>query len=247
MAEENNNSFIPKRGPSRRSRSVPARQVYVFSLVSYVVFGATLVAAGGLFLYHQYIDRQMDTSVSELNSAIANFSEEEMDQVREFNARLIHAENRLNASVSIVDMLLSLEDSTANSSEFSQLTLERFGDESLTVATAISSDSFDSAAFQRELFANNTIIGDVTVDEITIAQASELSAADTISFTAVLDIPLTAIPYTVLIDSLPPATSTSTPDETETSTSTSASTATTTLPATEEEGGIATSTNDTSL
>ena len=54
------NSFIPKRGPVKRQRRAGSRQIYLFTVISYVLFSATLVASVGVFLYERYIEDQLE-------------------------------------------------------------------------------------------------------------------------------------------------------------------------------------------
>ncbi len=92
-------SFIPKQGPAKRSRQVVSRQVHIFTVLSYVLFFGALSASVGVFLYSKHTDNQLRDEVVALDTAIANFSTEKMEQVKAFNTRLIQAQDRISKSV----------------------------------------------------------------------------------------------------------------------------------------------------
>lgn len=192
------NSFIPKQGPAKRSRQAVSRQVHVFTVLSYVLFFGALAASLGVFLYSSHIDNQLRQEVVALDTAIANFSNEKMDQVTAFNLRIKQAQARIANSVSAVSVFESLEDATAQSIVIDSLALKRVEDENFLLTAEISTDTFDSALFQRGLYERNSIIETVTFEEIGLGKdkAEEGSSSSGVSFKAELQVPLSSVPYT---------------------------------------------------
>lgn len=210
MADPSNKSFIPKRGPVKQKRGTQSRQVYIFSILSYVLLFATLLATGGVFLYGNYIDGQLDNEISALNQEISSFSEGDMQRVLEFDLRLAQASSRLNNSVSIVSLFQAIEQSTIDTVQLEQLALERVGDSSYILTAAVQTDSFDSTIFQRNTFNDrNELFSSVNVTSVDTVTVSENSGTEgsslrpLVTFSAELEVPLSAIPYSPSSDTAP--------------------------------------------
>ncbi len=190
-------SFIPKQGPAKRSRLVVSRQVHLFTVVSYVLFFGSLAAAIGVFLYARHIDTQLRQEVVSLDAAIANFSKEKMEQVKAFNIRINQAQKRVSNSVSAVSIFESLEGSTAQAATIDSLTLKRIEDEKFSLTAEISTNSFDSALFQRGLYERNSVIETVMFEDVSLKRDegdTEVGSSG-VSFKAELQVPLGAVPY----------------------------------------------------
>lgn len=210
MADLLSNSFIPKRGPVKRNRETASRQVYFFTIISYVLMFATLLAAGSVYLYAKYIDRQLENEVAALNSEINSFSEADMQQVIEFDRRLSQAHNRLNNSVSIVSVFDALEAATIDTVKIVSLDLNREKDEKFILSASIETDSFDSTIFQRGVYKRNQIIDSVLISGVQSASkesdsdGKSASSRPLITFTAELEVPLSAVPYVDNINQVRP-------------------------------------------
>ncbi|MCA9354045.1 MAG: hypothetical protein KC877_00820 [Candidatus Kaiserbacteria bacterium] len=208
MADLSNNSFIPKRGPAKRRREVMSRQVYVFTLISYVLLFATLLATGGVFFYGQYIDKEWQSQVEQLNTRISSFSEADLQRVLEFDRRLQQATDRVESSVSIVSVLKALEAATAGTVQLEDLSLTREMDSEYMLAAAVNTDTFDSTIFQRDLFTDSEIIADVSVMDVKALSEADaaqerlqedknaiLNQRSAVDFKVELTVPIEAIPY----------------------------------------------------
>lgn len=195
MPETPNSSFIPKQGPAKKTRYA-SKQVHLFTILSYVLFFGALLASAGVFFYDRHIDAALEDEVRNLNIAITNFSDENMEEVRAFNSRLIQAKNRLDNSISLAAMFESLEESSAQSISLEALTLKRVADDRLFLEADIVTDDFDSALFQRGLYERNPVIENVTYVDLGLGETEEGEASPSeVKFTAELEIPVTAIPY----------------------------------------------------
>lgn len=208
MADPSSSSFIPKRGPApKRKRIDPSRRVYVFTLVSYILMFATLLATGGVYLYKGYIGEQKDKEVAALNAEFADFSEADMYEVVDFDSRLTQATDRVEKSVSLLSIFESLEQATINTVQLLDLNLEREEDEKFILTASIQTDSFDSTIFQRKTYGNYKTIETILVSEVqtasddfqnsTVVAVEESPAPTMVTFIAELEIPLAAVPYTV--------------------------------------------------
>jgi hypothetical protein len=162
------------------------------------VFVASLIAAGGLFLYKGYVEKQLEGEVNALSQEIKGFSDADMERVREFNGRLRQTEDRLNKSVSIASVLSALEQATVKSASVEQLSLKKADDSSITLTAKLSTDSFDSSLFQRSVYERNSVIEAVTISDLKIGGTEEDGVSSSgITFTAALQVPTEAVPSLV--------------------------------------------------
>ncbi len=201
MADLSNNSFIPKRGPVKRSRKTASRQVYVFTFISYILMFSTLIATAGVFLYSRYVDGQLQQEITALNTEIGSFNENDMEQLKQFDLRLEQAHNRLDKTVSVTSLFDVLEAATINTVQIDNLNLERIEDEGFMLSAFIQTESFDSSLFQRGVYERNQLIDTVEFTNLQISDLStSLSTADAgadslVSFSASLGFALDSIPY----------------------------------------------------
>lgn len=192
----NDNSFIPKRGPVNRPRKAASQQVYIFTLITYVLFFASLVATAGVFLYSGYIDKQLEGEVSSLNTEIDRFHESEMTQVRDFNNRIENSKDRVSVAASLVLLLSAIENTTAKTAQLESVSMQRNDDVSYTVEASVETDTFDSSIFQREFFEQDGLISYVDISELDIKSDSAESGQGktSVAFTATLGVSIASIP-----------------------------------------------------
>lgn len=212
-------SFIPKQGPIKRSRQTASRQVHIFTIISYILFVATLIATIGIYLFNRHLQNQLNVQVEKLNGLIGSFNESDMKMVREFNVRLQQAENRLSHSVALSSVFSALETATAQTVEIEELKIERKDDQNFVLAAKLATGSFDSSLFQRGVLESNDIVESVTVSDVNLGQEE---AAGGVSFLATIVVPLEEVPYEPQVLTIPEAVSSAT-TTTETTLNSSAS------------------------
>jgi hypothetical protein len=201
MKGSSDNSFIPKRGSTKRAPTGGANKLHVFTYISYILMFATLLSSGGVFLYAQYANSQLDVAVEALSSEIKNFSQADMERVIQLDLRLLQAQDRLENSISITSAFEALQAATIDTVQISSLAMEREDDSSLLIEAAIQTDSFDSTIFQRRVFSANSILQAVTISNVqntTLTQsgsaAQEPAVRPIVSFLASLSISLDEVP-----------------------------------------------------
>ena len=162
---------------------------------------ASLLAAGGVYLYARYTDNQLDLAIEALNSEIGGFSQADMERVTEFDLRLAQAQDRLGNSVSMVSVFEALQAATIDTVQISSLAIEREDDNQLLLAADIQTDSFDSTIFQRGVFLRDGTIQKVEISDVNntlVASggrgAQSLNLKPAVSFQASLSIPLEDVP-----------------------------------------------------
>lgn len=226
MPNSPSTSFIPKQGPVKSARKTATRQIHLLSIISYVLFTATIVTVIGLFLFNRHVDSLLRAEVETLNSAIVNFSDADMERVKEFNIRLLQTRERLSNSVSVVSLLESLEGATAKNVMIEDFKLKRETDDQIVLAVKVKTDSFDSSLFQRGVFERNEVIDTVSIEELGIADTVDAEGdliEEGVTFVAKIGVPSTAIPPVSKREIIPAAVSfvaTSSIQETQIATST---------------------------
>ena len=201
-SSNNSSSFIPKRGPARRRNYQKAKgQVFIYSIITYSLLCAALIAAGILFFYENYLTSQLQAEVASLNQVSSSFSVEALAEVRELDITLERATDRVDNAASVAAILEGLDLATAEPIQIQLLTIERIGDEQFLLSGELLANSFDAALFQRRIYsATRDLFARVDITEVTVAEAAtgeEAVPVNTgqtqLTFTASLDVPLTEV------------------------------------------------------
>lgn len=201
MADLSNNSFIPKRGPAKQRRATVSRQVYIFTLVTYILMFATLLAAGGLYVYNEYfLQKQLESEIAKLDSAINQFNEQEMQRVLSFDRRVHQVTERIEHSASLVKLFDALEATAVDTARISNMEILREGDASVVMTAAIQTDSFDSTISQRNTYGRSDVTKTALVDSVQIGtqQIDPLlggAPQTVVTFKAEIDVPINEIPF----------------------------------------------------
>lgn len=161
-----NGSFIPKRGPVKQRQHTATRQVYLFTVISYVGLFGAVIASIGVFLYNAYVDRLLDQEIAALNQEIASFNNDDMQEVLSYNLLLSRAEYRFNHAISMTSLLRSIEDATVTTAQIESLSVERETADAYAVTAVMATDIFDSTIFQRGVLERNDTIAAVVVENV---------------------------------------------------------------------------------
>jgi hypothetical protein len=201
MSDLSNSSFIPKQGPVKKRRRSASKKVYVFTMLCYVAFFASLLGSAGVYFYGDLVDKQLEDEVVALNGEIGSFSQVNMQRVQEFDVRLQQANDRLNKSASIVSIFNSLEAATIDTVSLNSLSIERMGDDFFKMALNMNTDSFDSTLFQREVYTDNGAIGAISIESLvssglgeSVGGSQDTDLQPEVTFIAEIEVPLNAVP-----------------------------------------------------
>ena len=154
-------SFIPKRTPTKHKRVRGPRRMYVFSIIAYIlIFGAVLTAAG-VFIYKLQVEAQMVERQKTLAEAVDNFSQSDLEMVKEFEQRLHFANQRMRHHYAETRLLNFFERVTAEPVQIDQLAVVRVDDELFEVNGTVVTNTFNSTIFQREVMADESLVNAV--------------------------------------------------------------------------------------
>lgn len=198
--QNQNTSFIPKRGTVRRRKATPKRQVFVFSVVTYSFLFAALIAAGGVFFYSNYLQSQLEEEAIKLNQAAASFSTQQLLQVQDFSLAIDRAAQRIAQNVAMSEVLDTLDEAVGAPIEIETLDIKRTAD-LITLEAQIVTDSFDGALFQRESFLGVAdVFSLVEFSEVSFEQAESSEEGQSgidqkVTADVTLDIPVAYVQY----------------------------------------------------
>lgn len=174
MLDATQNSFIPKRGPVKQVRRAVKKQIYLLTLIAYIAFFASVIAAGAVFVYQQYVQSQLAAAVLEFNNTANSFSESDLRRVTLLESRMRQAQFAIARQFSVAKLLERIELSTAVSSQINNLTITRIQTSAadlfngagaqvptiepgeaqfFSVEADLVTNSYDSVIFQRDTFA----------------------------------------------------------------------------------------------
>jgi hypothetical protein len=168
MAETLGPSFIPKQNPAKVARRASTRQVYLFTVLSYVVFFSSLVAVAALFIYSHLTTQNVAQVVSEYNSEIASFNQGNLHKVIELDERLNRTADLLNTTISLRTALAVIDAATIDTVQFQQLAVERGEGNQVMLDAVVSTDSFDSVLFQRRIYEQADRLAGVSISGVAI-------------------------------------------------------------------------------
>jgi hypothetical protein len=234
MADLSSPSFIPKQNPTKTTRRTASRQVYLLTIVSYLLIIAALIAVVSLFLYDKFTLRKVGEAIEAYDRAIASFNVDDMHEVIELNERLSAADKLLDGNVSLRAALAIIEDTTIDTVQFSDLVFTRTPENDIALEAMITTDSFDSVLFQRDMYEEAEKIATVELKDVAITFATtdvDTSGAETtkVGFSALFSVNPDTVPYipeggTSRLEAATSSVSTSTPSiETATTTASSSS------------------------
>lgn len=213
MPDSQNASFIPKQNPLKARRRIVSKQIYLLSILSYVLISVSLVASAGVFFYKYQTDKVLANEKKDLSEAVAKFKQDDMDSVILLDERLEAIKTLVSDNLSFRTVLKIIEDSTIDTVRFLGLTIDRDDDNIITLAADIQTDSFDSVLFQRNIYEQASTISSIEVKDVQITLAPESAADSTvvtgprISLAAVFSVDQGTVPYVPNIagNGVPPA------------------------------------------
>ncbi|MES2748849.1 MAG: hypothetical protein V4606_00430 [Patescibacteria group bacterium] len=181
MPESPSSSFIPKRGPGKKPSSARPGNFVLFSVLSYALFVSAPLASAAVFIYERHTENQFNKAVVALDQAIISFNEEDLRRVTEFNERLATSKLLLESHASIVSLLQTIENSTAQTVKFKSIDITRASKSTLTVNGFLTTPSFDGALFQRSSYGATDIINNPLFTDVKLMKVTAEDPAATVS------------------------------------------------------------------
>lgn len=213
MNDLSNSSFIPKQNTLKAKRRIVSHQVYVLSILSYTLVVIALIGATGIFFYDLYAKRALAAEQATLSEEVKVFSQSDMDTVTALDARLGATADLVTSNISFRGVLEAIEDSTIDTIRFLDLSITNKDNAHIALDASIETDTFDSAIFQRSVYARAENIASITVDDAKIALGGNpaepgVTTKPVISLTALFTVDPITVPYKPVVVPGPNATGT---------------------------------------
>jgi hypothetical protein len=170
-------SFIPKKPLAEERAPAPVRRNGLLSLISTILFFATLAAAGGVYLYQVSLNNQVKSLSASLDIAKNEFEPSLIDTLQTLDKRLTASGQVLANHVTVSPIFLSLENLTLKSVRFTKFNYEIPTDTKvMTVKMSGTARSYTSIALQSDQLGQNKYFQDVVFSNL------QLDAAGNVNF-----------------------------------------------------------------
>jgi hypothetical protein len=204
-----NSSFIPKRGTSKHKRRVRSGNIYVFTIISYVLIFTALISSGAVFFYASVVKGELQDEIAAMNAAVNQFNQADLLRVQEFDGRLAQVQDRLSNTGSIVAIFDAIEAATIGTVRFAGFKLERNFDTNYIIDAQLDTDTFDSAIFQRTIAGGNEVVTEVEFTDVSLTTSVIEDTAlvgQSLRISALLMVPIEAVPLQITAPEVTPPT-----------------------------------------
>lgn len=178
-------SFIPKKpimvDTSARVASTGGGFSF-FTLLAVILFLATLIFSGGVWVYKKQVQATIDDQLESLRTAHGQFDPEFIDQATRLSQRLSTAGSILDTHIAPSEIFRLFEEKTLKTIAFSNFTFSDSEDGGVSVVASGVGDSFKSIVLQSDEFGNTNVLRDVLFDGVQPTEDGNVS----FSFSATL-------------------------------------------------------------
>ena len=166
-------SFIPKRSLDTSASRGPG--FGLFFLIALLVFVASLVAAGGAFLYQQYLNKSLADKKASLDLAQGAYDPATIQELVRLDERIKQAQTLLNNHAAVSPVFAFLSNQTLEHVAFSSFDFSLQGDGSAKISMAGQADSFSTVALQSDQFGASKLLKDVVFSGIGVDQTGHVN------------------------------------------------------------------------
>ena len=180
-------SFIPKKPlntPATR-KGGGAMGMFIF-LISALIFVASLVSAGGAFVYRGFLKSSLAQKQDTLQKAEAAFDPSAIQDLVRLDSRINNAEALLQKHVSTLAIFNLLATQTLQNVQFTNFTYELQSNKSANVTLSGVADGFSTVALQSDQLGASKIFKDVVFSGIVVNPTGKVA----FSVKASVDAPL---------------------------------------------------------
>jgi hypothetical protein len=187
-------SFIPKKpiSPVALPKQSKTPLGLPFFIASIVLLG-TLILAGGVFGYQEYLKTEMARKSEALEEARRDLEPALIEELRRLEARMNHVSDVLRNHLALTPIFELLQESTAQNVEYSSFDYT-FGQEGVVELTlAGRAASFKSLAFQSDVLNRQTMYRASTYSGLSVDEFGR------VNFSLIVDVDPSLISYANLI------------------------------------------------
>ncbi len=164
-------SFIPKKPLASTTPSLYKRKtVPLFTLISVVIFIISLAAAGGTFLYKEYLKQSLDDKKASLARNRAKFDPAKIEELKRLDVRIEHSKKLLSNHLAFTTFFDLLGDATLKNVQYKSLNLQTSAEGSIAIDIKGVAKNYASVALQSDEFAKTKGMQDVLISDLSLDQ-----------------------------------------------------------------------------
>lgn len=185
-------SFIPKKSLDVSSRASGSPTSLVF-LLALLVFVASIVAAGGAFLYTQYLTNAIDSKSKSLALSEGAFDKGAIEDLVRIDNRLTLSKGLLAKHVAVSGIFAFLSTQTLEQVSFNSFSYILGDDGTAKISMKGTANNFASVALQSDQFGGNKLLKNVVFSDITVGTNGK------VGFSVTADLDPSIISYSTVI------------------------------------------------
>ncbi len=196
-------SFIPKRPiVTEPAANVSRRSSSIWSLLIPVILAATLLAAGGVFLFERQLESQVQQMEKKISAARESFGSDFITQMKTLDNRITAIKKLIQSHVIVTPIFQALQDATLRSVQYKSFTYTLGTDEVskrrvVRVEMNGTARNYETIALQSDAFAKSKFIKDAVFANLVVDERK-----GTINFKLNFNIDAAAVSYQSYIDAL---------------------------------------------
>lgn len=160
-------SFIPKK-PLTAGASARGNLGGIFALLALLIFIASVVAAGGTFLYTQYLTTAIASKDDSLKRAEAAYDPGVIQDLTRLDARITEAKTLMDKHVALTSLFNFISGLTLESVQFTSFSYETAQDGSVSIDMKGLAKDFSAVALQSDQFGSNRALKNVVFSGIAV-------------------------------------------------------------------------------
>lgn len=179
MIDTTRSSFIPKETPGMVPGRVKRRRTFhVFGFLATALLIGSLVLAGLVILLKNNAQKNLDAAKLSLTNESAQFKDEYITEVRNFDRKLKAAELLMNDHVSFLKVLAALERNTKSNVQL--VDFDFTYDPGFQILATIGgvTREFTTLALQEQQFDQDLVLSDVLFKDLTVSKETPEDGAD---------------------------------------------------------------------
>ncbi|HEU0080688.1 MAG TPA: hypothetical protein VFQ72_01515 [Candidatus Paceibacterota bacterium] len=165
-------SFIPKK-PITAATARPSSSISLFVLLATIVFTIAIAAAGGVYFYQGYLQKQIDSAAASLDRAKAAFEPETINRIVRLDTRIETAKKLLSSHVYVTPLFDFLSSVTLKSVRFKDFSFGYLAPDKIGVSMKGQAASYSAVALQSDILnAQKRLSGTLLTDMALEAQGT---------------------------------------------------------------------------
>ncbi len=162
-------SFIPKK-PIVSAPGGSPKTINLFALLATVLFIGTIILAGGVFFYKDYLEKGLEEDMKNLEEVRKEDDPNLIQKVIRLDSRIETAEKLINSHIAVSPFFNYLSTITLKSVRFKDFNFSYLSKDTVTVSLAGEAQGYEAVALQSDLLfeqeeLSNVIIGDLSLKD----------------------------------------------------------------------------------